>query len=476
VGELMMVKLLIRLLLPILIVFMVITGGAALVGNMIDTYAVSAMVSSPRSQSGLFERFVLFDVRRNLRVPYLPPIENIASLTPWYGNDKLIITAQKGTFRDKDYERNLYIHNLYTGESITVSEIQSEEALGANVYYPNFSPSGDKMVYFETYDQTLYLFDLNTQSRKALWTADGNISNPGYVSAAWSYDGAKVAFSPRTFTTSEQSLIVFDTENDEKWQYEFLFGDVGDFNPQWSEGGDYIILRRFNDSVNTEVYILRASDGTRLPFTEGLQAARFNLGMCEDKWLTYSVHENRTRRGYILNLQTGETLRVNTHPMLRELNVGWITPQSDCEHFIVSGYRSSTSFNSRYTPLYLVNSDLSSVQRIHQGAVIMRVDENTIIYETIDLQTKRNSLYQRTLFPLSAPILLREYSSIETGMQWSEDYSLALYEADDPRQLQTPYGGRLIVFDVEREQTHYLTRKDERVSFYRLYKWGKVSP
>jgi WD40 repeat protein len=471
-GIILMAKLCIQLLLPVLIVFVVITGGAMLVGSLIDTYAVTALISHSQGESGLFDPPVLFDIQRNLRASYKLPIQDIFHLALWYGNERLIITTHNNNFEEEQYERGLYVHNLYTGETYTIQRLRSETSVSMDIYYPTLSLQQDKLVFFEDHDDTLYLYRFQTREKSPLRKFDGAFAAPSSIS--WSPDGQHVAAGSLDARSGDQKLLIFDVYTNEVKEFSIPFDS---FYPEWSEDGQYVLLQRYSESINREIYVLRVSDGERLTFTDDFEALTASWGECEDQWLTYIRLDERERQGFIRNLKTGETVRVRAHPLLTDLQVGWIYGLEDCEHFLINGYTGASGhFDDSFAPLYVVNADLSSVRLMHSNGRVIDMKDDSLIYESIDLQTKRRSIYQRTISPYSPPQLLAEFDSTDTWMEWSPDYSYALYTTENNRSQYSPFGGRLAMLDMTDARTLYLTRENEMVSFYRLHKWGKASP
>jgi WD40 repeat protein len=450
----------------LIIVVLIITTTALFVGEVIPTYAATAVISSPRRSQNGFMSLTLFDIPRNLRARYPMPIKDILNLLPWYGNERVIVTTQRGSFRDKDYEGGLYLHNIYTGETITVSYMKSETPLGGNIYYPIFSPDHDRMVYFDPYDQNLYLYDIRTRIKRVLWTAEEN--NPGFIPVSWSPDGTRIAFNPYPFVDTESPLVVINIESMEIHEYLIQFEA---FTPEWSPNGEYLSLLRFSPTVNMPVYIVRVSDGKRLPFTENLEAIWSKWGMCDGNWLVYSQWNRGQRPSFILNTQTGETVRMNDHPMLAQVKVRSITPLADCEHFILTSYQTNTRSGNQYEEMYLVDRNMTNVRLIDENANFIAVNDNTLFYESLDSTTKQATLYRRTLVPYSVPSVVAQYESVDTWMQWAEDYSFAVFTADNTRGTQNPYGGRLIVLDTQQGEKRFLTYEEERVTYFGLYRW-----
>jgi hypothetical protein len=467
-----MVKLSVRFAWFAIIAVILISTLALVVGRLIDTYAITAQFAGPASS--LAQRngdIMLIDLNRSLRADYKMPFKYVNSVDIWGIRHNLFITTRHNSVPNQRYERGFYVHNILTGETHTLSHSVSDSFPVPDVvsYSNMYLRDQDKMVFYEPHTQTIYLYDFNTGERTEVWTFDEGPADP-YLSISPSSDGQKLAVTGRF---RENLIYIFNLDGTPPTTLPSN-GRISYLS--WMQNDQYLFLQNFESGNNTPIDLISVEDGTEHPYTVDMEGTNVSWWGCEERWLRYVVINNRFREGYVLDMTTGEKVRVNDHPLLVNQNIEMIWPNEDCESFIIYGFAgSSRNMSPTMQPIYYADTMFEEIRLIDDAATgtwYGEPEDNTFYYRKDDTTTQKTTIYKRMLKPWGEPIKIAEYDLIEGWTQWAQDRSFITYTERSGRgNYYTPYSGRLIIYDPETGEKRYLTREDERLDYYLLYRW-----
>jgi hypothetical protein len=454
-----MMKLSIRLTLPLFILSAVVTAFAPLAGRGIDTDAATAFVGT------LYRNpIALFDFHRRLRTDYFLPAEGEYSANLIFGSHHVFFVTSSQSPQTRLYKHGIYRHTLVSGETIPVYEAESSRPFNASPNTYAISSSADKIAFFDPLDSTLYILHIGTGAKFSLGVLEHR-QVTGFM--AWSPDETMLAVNARNL--GENLLYIYNADGSAPRTYDF---DRIDFYPAWTQDSRYVVLQNADAEGNGFIDFIRADDGTEHPLTVGLRGINLTWQSCDSLWITYVVNRG-FREGFILNLDTGEKIRVNDHPLLKRESIDSIIPSRDCESFFISAYAGLlTDLLPPAHPLYVWQN--GEVQLIDDQVIFWEQEaDNTFYYEKQDANWTYG--YRQNLNPLGEPVLVTEYESVNGRLRWTEDRALATYTEQPPvsfgRQTR-PSRGRLTLFFPDTGQKLYLTESTETLFYYDQYRWS----
>lgn len=459
-------------------IFIVVSIG---IGTTTDPTVVTALTSMRRSRSNPdpVSKVIVWDLHRALRTDHAVPLSHIRLMAFDYAQpSNVLVVTYDGDSKAKSYKSGFHQYDYLNGSLTDVALIESDRQMSmgseASAYFGFFSspsPTGHQLTFIHPMDKKPYVFD--TVSGETRLIADRQIPvniTPNAVS--WSPDGTQA------IVIDGDTLFVYDAEGRQQLEYQ---PDMQNFYPAWFEDSQYIALRQYMISGQNRDYsieIIHAADGSQHPYTKGLSGDLNSWWGCEGQWLTYTVAKEPVNEGYLLNLHTGRTIRVNDDPLLTDKSISSIYPMDEtgCDTFAIT-----TGFEQ--TPTIIVPGtvnedsiyfyDLASETAYYVDDLIgYRTVESTLYYRTVDHNTGQHQIIRRTLDPLGDPVVIATYTPPAVSwMMWVDDMSTAVYLMS---VSTTALRGQLEQFDPRTGQSYRLTSDDEMVENFALFKWSEL--
>jgi hypothetical protein len=460
-----MLKLITRFSIFLTASFVLITLPSVLLGKLTNPYVAMVMLAHGRSNiaDGANRKIISTDLGRSLRFRHHLPFTHISEVMFAPVRHQVLVATILSDFKARRFERGFYLHNILTGKTLELTFLSGDQFHGNwGGYFPAFSRQGDKIAYFDPVDHWLYMYDLHTEQKNPVKQFDAD-----FVTVSWSNDGTNFAVA------SEKVLSVFRIDG--SLVFEIVL-QRPDFYPVWTEDGRYLFTDYFTSqySQNPPIDVFDAQTGEKIQLKGAPAGNNVNLGRCSSRWLTYVYDEANLRKGYVLEMTTGEKLLLNDHPALKEQNIDWIVPTEDCNHFLIR----SASSRRRYTPYpqpqtyYLADTTLAQVNLVAEDIVPvwMGTEVDKLYYQQYDPSAGKIRLYHRSLIPQEEPSLLAEFDLVEGALRWADDFSFATY-LEPPNATRGVDGGRLALLRPDENQTRYLTGADEYAVYYYQYRW-----
>jgi dipeptidyl aminopeptidase/acylaminoacyl peptidase len=480
------------LLLAILLGLLMTAG--LVIGRGIDTPVAIALVSpkmrrSTNNENAPDSTVVVFDLARSLRVDQPVPLTNVRHvLFDYSAMDRVFAITYIGDREARRYVAGLYEYNYVSGTvtPIAMAESDRQISIGSNQNY-TFSPfTSDgmrKIAFIHPLDRQLYIFDSATHQTTFITNLEIASRNmPNVVS--WSPDGSRIAVRDGTV------LSVYKTDGTQQLEYEF---DTDNFYPRWSEDGQYLSLEPYlYSSDGTErgdapFNLISATDGSPHPMTQDVIGEMSSYWGCDGQWLTYTAANGSQRDGFLLNMHSGETIRVNNAPALADKSIEGITPLTvtSCGPFLVS-LATTTPSNTTITtpqplltvyPIYLFDPASKTAEYVGE-TTIMRTTDDALYYQNKNPDTKIYQIFRRSVDlthdpGLGKPVLVSEYPEVPAfWVHWSSDMTFGIYAGVTSNSFSST--GVLYALDSRTGQSRALTSDSEFVENQYIDDWSQI--
>jgi hypothetical protein len=472
-----MFRLNVLLLCSLFIIFGLLTGVSTVIGRGIDTRAAVALVAPDRARSAVntTAKIALFDLSRSLRADHPIQLPDIRQVAFNYASlDKVFITTYVGDSRQRLYRAGLYQYDYVSSELTTIESVESDRQMNlTNGLFFSFSPiltqEGRVMTFINPLDRKPYTFD--TVAKQVNLLADLEIS---LMSASnllvWSRDGTKIAIRDASM------LYVFNADGSQQLSYELASGSSY-YYPNWSPDSRYISLERPDASSGDIIDVIDVTDGSEHPATQGLNGRQSTWWGCNGELgIAYTVAIDQSSQGYLLNLETDETTRLNDDRLLENENIEGIIPLPDCTHFLLTTeqffpYNSSTQPVTQ--PLYLFDRTTQKAVLVDEITTLTNYTEEAIYYERFDPATNKRQLQKRMLDSEGKTITVSEYVPLQAAwLNWSGDMAFGTYLGMSSTGMFT---GELHLLNAQTGETRPLTEEGEYVENHVLYNWSEIT-
>jgi Tol biopolymer transport system component len=471
-----MLRWFLRITVGLTLIFGLLMAASAVIGRGTNPEVMRLLIA-PQSSVNSPNHIRLVDLSRLLIADHAVPLENIQQMAlTYYVEHQATVSTYYANSYTKEYTAGLYLYDYSTGSLTNIFTADADEPFNQVrssffSFFPAASHQGDRLAFIHPMDQQLTVIDIDTRQTTTLSNTELFQQPTGPEMLTWSPDDTQIA------AKIGKTLYAVNADGSNQREYPF---DSNNFYPSWSADGRYLWIQRYQGTTqpkNQPIEILDASDGSRHPFTQDLEGIDAYWWGCEDRWLTYTVVNGNQRDGYILDLNTGDKVRVNDHPLLAEESVEFISPLTNCQQFVVSGYipdraaLSNAASSGVMPPTYLFDITTRSVEFLDNASgVLQSEEENEIYYQKRDDTTIQ--IFKRTINPLSEPVLVREFPVVKSvWVSWSMDFSFFIYLNPVSSNL---YGGTLNIFDGQTGRTYTLTSPDELVQTFTHYKWRET--
>jgi hypothetical protein len=467
-----MVRPLIGFSLSLVILFGILTLGSTVIGSFTDPPVVVALVSLKGRgyASGPPSSIALYDLSRLLRINHPIPFKDIVKASLIYPPvGRVTVSTYYGNTSQKTHRGSFYHYDYVTGGVEIIDSFESDEALigGVTEFHAASSPDGRNLAFINPLDRRPYLYEVETGQKWLL--ADLSLQLAGsYVFMSWSHDGQ------RLLIYQSRTIYILNLDGNAVQRIRI---NSDRFYPIWSPDSQYIFLSGYQASDNTgelnqPIKVIDVMDGSEHPLTKGLVGRNPSWWGCDGRWLTYVLQNGQQSEGYLLNIHSGEHIRVNDDPLLADENIDFIRPSENCKQFFIYGQFINTNYRPMY-PMYLF--DLKTKKTEHIGneiAVVQFTEDSQIYYEQRTPDTERIHLFRRGIVPLGSPIFMGEYSPPTSGLNWWRDMSFAIFTRID---TQVP-GNQLYFFDLATQRSSPLIAVSEMTNDYFLLKWSDLNP
>jgi hypothetical protein len=470
------------------IFFGVLTSISTLIGQGIDSPVTVALARtqfrrSANNANAPESKILLFDLNRAIRIERPIPLSDVRQVSLDYTSYEFVfVTAYSGRTDGQHYTAGLYQYDYVSSTLTPISLVESDRSISlgntvANRFFPLNAQEGRKIGFIHPLDRKIYRFDTQTAETHLIADLELSLTEMG-GGVSWSPDASRVAVK------DGNTLHVFNPDGIQQLEYEF---DTEEFTAAWSLDGQYLYLMRysFSETADQPITVISATDGSDHPFTKDLIGELQSWWSCDSKWLTYTKTIGTQTEGYLLNMDTGDTIRLNDDPLLAEANIGGISPTSveGCGKFFITlnigqtnQFLTSLSEVNPARPTYLFDLETRRINYIDDAtfALIRGEDDNILYYDTVDTETSQHQIFKRTVDPLGEPVMVGEYAQLPAFWpSWSADMTVAVYSELLPDSF-TPVG-ELHMFDLRTGQSRELTSStDNYIENYILYNWSEL--
>jgi hypothetical protein len=457
----------------LVIVFSLLMAASTLLGRSADPPIVIVTSSSQRFAAvlRLSDQIAFIDLTRMLRIDRSIPLDNLQKIFENYPPDgSMTVATYKLDTPNKYYESGLYRYNYVTGAITDVVTIRQEDvfSLPDRGYLTDFfsvtDRSNDQILYLHPLDQKLRVFDIKTHETTVLDDINLQLEDGWTPIMAWSPDGSKIALK------LARTLYIFNRDGSEQRQYDI---ESLETYPIWSQDGKYLLFQRYYSSssqANQPIEVMDVSDGSEPSFTRDLTGRNVQFWGCDGRWLTYVRQIENVPEGYSLDMETGETIRVNDDPLLADVPVRYVSTVG-CNHFLVMAEPPTIYENP--TTMYLFNVATKSAEYLGEiSSVISQPDTSAFYYQTYDDARGSIQIFRRSLDPSASgsPELVREIAAPEPAyMNWFADLSFAVFFPSNQSRAVT-----LEAMNAATGQTYPIGSWDENMTGFYQANWHEL--
>jgi Tol biopolymer transport system component len=471
---------LLRLTLILLLISSLLTTISTVIGRASDPIVLAALITPNEKgpQSKPPDEVVLLDLSRFLRADQRIPINQLEYAFFNYTRlGRLLATTYDRQLVGKkyQYQADTYEYDYVSQRLSQVSSYQSAFAgLSSNGEYyhsiPTASRDGRQLAFIDPIDLRLNLYDTVNEETTVL--SDLSFAEGPPPALSWSPDSRYIALQ----TTTSLNLVSVQDGTVRPIDMEVL--GPAYFYPTWSDNSRYIWIQRpvpigsVSVSKNPSIQILDAETGEELALTRELSGRLSLWWGCDSRWLGYIVTTDDGADGYLLDLELGNTLRLNDTPLLADVKIDSISMLPNCTQLVVMGQQSDTppvGPQRPMAPLYVFDIASKSAELIDERAAIVSATDQQILYEKAVGSSNQLQLFRRDLDPLTAPVLVSEYlGEARSWSNWSPDFTFATYI--QPASINSS-GGALRYLNAKNGQISPLIPESEFVQGYMQDHW-----
>jgi hypothetical protein len=244
----------------------------------------------------------------------------------------------------------------------------------------------------------------------------------------------------------------------------------------WSADSQYLLLQRYTFDSPTENAPLRVLDvvnGSEHPFVQDLSAHWSSWWSCDGRWLYYVIASAQQNEGYLLNLQTGETIRVNDTPALADVPISSIYPIADCDQFLIEAHQAITvPVQDTTQAIYVFDVASRSAALVDDNILTYRFTEDALYYIKLGTGASQNLRLSRSINPQGQIVPLDVTFPI-TAI-WKAEDSILTFDYFDGRQSSEWPGGELGILDLSTASFRMLTTVDEVVLDHQRFRRSEI--
>jgi hypothetical protein len=482
----MMAKLLLRLLLGITVLSALLVGAGTLLGRGVDTPLAAALISPQGDNTFDHTKIAAFDLQRRLRIEFALPVIPEAEVLQVNFHESLPGQVMFATYdsntETKRYQANLYLYDYLTQNLTTVAAVESDRPFhyatggsGNRLFYdysPFVSHDGLQIAYINPANEKPYVFDRRTNQTSLLADIELYLGSTLWV-IAWSPDDTKISLK------DEAIVRIVSAPKDGGQPVEIQQLDYpttrANFLLAWSADSRSMILFRWimeTPTSNSPLIILDVADGSEHPFVQKVNA-HWGDWACDQRWLYYIVGSTEQNEGYLLNLQTGETLRVNDASVLADVSVNDLRPTANCDQFLIgSEWILATGGQYSAQDLYVFDVATQTAALVDENILTYQLQDETLYYIKRDPVTGQHPRLSRNLNPLGEIVPLNGIFPI-TAL-WRDEDGITTFDYFDGRRASEWPGGELGILDLQTQSLTMLTGVDEMVIDHQRYRLSEV--